>query len=338
MSFFGSIIGFIKNVLTLIKYLFEVIGNPPRGLSKLFAYVFGLALYIAYVISLPFVKVILPVVAYAVLLALAVAQSLLWLLLFVGTTALVVVLWLVDIPTQGAVMRLMRCENEPDAWMTTPSHAAGNRFVRAGLCWWPCGARFVPAARSGLASLWARRLPADTPAFCPQQAVCDAATGGGAVLAEDSGPAVMTFAPDAGFWARTEAGKRAVVADFFARKSAHISACMRGFDARKTAMAMNVCANLDTFVGDPAARARARAMCAEAFCDYVLDAATGSLRPRTAGERAGFCDAAPPAPELPAAAPWDAAEAIVSTAVGIVVVVGAVLVVRRAIGVTATAA
>lgn len=296
MSFFGAIIGFIKNILKLITLIFRLITDPLRGVTVVLSFVIGLALYVVYLISLPFAKIFLPLLMFIVTFAFMILKIAAWFALFAALAVGVLVAWVADIFTGGAIMQQARCENLPDAWRNNPSFDRGNLFQRVGLCVFPClDARFAPVS-----PYWAERLPDDQPSFCPQQLIARAAEEDAGFLAT-TWPLTMEFVPTLAFWRATEAAKEEKIREFYDRKMAHLSGCFRAHD-RRSLLARNVCSNVDAFapVGSEA-NARLRSLCREVFCKFTYDASAQRVRRREPSERlaASLCSDPSAGPQSP---------------------------------------
>lgn len=332
MSFFGSVIGFIKNVLKLIALIFKVIFNPTKYFSVLLLYVIGLAIYVAYLISLPFAMVLAPVLTYLVIIAFDLLRIAGWIALFAVMIVPVIVIWILDIVLRGRLMALARCENLPDSWIWRPGYALNNKYQRNVLCSYPCSSnRFAPQG-----VLWASSLPPDEPGYCAHQLIVAAAEQGR--IPDDAGPIVMKFTPGINFWKLGDKDKENIARDFVKRKHKYLATCYKTFKEAETMskVAENVCKNLAVFF-DPTSDTyvKVRSLCDEVFCNYMYDNNTREARPRAPSERPAFCqETTDVIPQLLSGDASKLAERLILAVSAILVLAFVAEAMRRALGIS----
>lgn len=216
--------------------------------------------------------------------------------MFVAVLALVfTVLWLLDLVTGGLVVRLLRCENAPDAWEKTPSAADANKATRylGTLCCYPCASRFKPEG----ALCW--RLKPYVPDFCPQQQIVHtfrtgAVLGAGAV---DGGPLMfdgLRLKDDPALAAKPRAEKEKAVRSAFDVGRHYLGNCYSAF-SRYDYVNRHVCFNIDRLPDatySAATKARLRSLCGQAYCEFEYKQAsfrTDSARYRSAAAADADC-------------------------------------------------
>jgi hypothetical protein len=172
-------------------------------------------------------------------------------------------LWLVDMPTGGLVCRLMRCENLPDAWYTTPNWAEGSMYARTDalgslVCSSPCSASYTPWGP--LATRRERYLPA----FCPQQQLFRVLQGAGLA----SPAALTTYPPPPGFASLNVSTKQSMIVSCFKRKMAWYQSCYGAFQ-QYDYINRFACANVDALGLSNEDAAQVRTLCLECYCRYA---------------------------------------------------------------------
>jgi hypothetical protein len=175
-------------------------------------------------------------------------------------------LWLIDMPTGGFVVRMMRCENRPDAWYSRPSHADANGFSHfLPVCLRPCALR----SRPQYAESCCGALPQYMPDWCPQQQVYRTFRAGTTPKDGGSGPfSLARYTPMSGFSSLHAEKKHKLILEAFKDKVEWYQRCyvsMHGLDY----LNRHLCDNFDLIQGlDSDGRKSLIVACSECFCDY----------------------------------------------------------------------
>jgi len=172
-SFFKSLV----DVALAIAMLFANFPLDPLGtIFGLLSIIIGIIVSI--LLILVYMLLTFTLVAYIVILYLSIWWSLLvpwWVFLWYSlmtflTSIAFFILWLIDLVAQGAVTKMMSCENLPDSWATSGNYVYGNIHERStlylGAVMTKCFSRYRPRY-----VLMCERMPRLVPDFCPQQQI-----------------------------------------------------------------------------------------------------------------------------------------------------------------------
>jgi hypothetical protein len=248
--------------MTIIRMLLVILGVILGALLTLCHMMLSLTM-IAYGIITIWVYVISLVVAYYYTVLLVLISVIL------GITY--GILWLIDMPSGGFVMRMMRCDNKPDAWYAQSSFAEDNGWSKLNLpfCFRPCSSRY----KAYLGGSCCKRLPSYMPDYCPQQQIYRIFRNGGPHLT-DLGPTnFVDYPAPPGFSQRDQSAKAATLVSAYQDKVAWYQRCyskLHGYDY----LSRHLCDNMDLHLAGPEnflARDSMRAACKEIFCDYSPD-------------------------------------------------------------------
>ena len=197
-------------------------------------------------------------------------------------------LWLIDMPTGGLVVRMMRCEAKLDAWFAQPGYAEDNGFAHfLPFCMRPCPERYVPSVGGTCCSA---RKPY-MPDYCPQQQVFRILRAG--KLPSDRGPAAfIKYTPVPGFASMPYPQKRLAIIAAYKDKVEWYQTCYASLTGHDY-LTRHVCDNVD-LLGDAVDAEGVLAMsavCHDCFCEY----AAGDLKQddRAGMTRIGFQGDAP---------------------------------------------
>lgn len=301
LGFLRGLVSMVMTILSTIEIFFKAFGrftkkfgSDPFGaivsiIALFIGTLMGLVLIIAYIVMTVTMSFMVPVVLSAVLITFG--WALIWTIqnvLYVVIIAVVFfILWIPDMLTNGMIVRLMRCENSPDAWASTPGFAEGNVFQRWGLaCMTPCGG----GTRYG-GALWCRTKQGYMPSFCPQQQIFRAFEGQD--LAEPY--AFDRMRTPTGFSQKTQTERQRTVLDAFRDKMGWYQSCFRrlgNFDF----INKHICSNLKRTAvvrGLPdEVVAKLRTLCKECYCRYgKYDGKAGGLAGLMQANKARVLDA-----------------------------------------------
>ena len=201
----SSIVLFMKNITYVgtaiakfaVSFPVDPFGTIIGILTLFLGTIFGLILNLIYAIltgtQVIYIAFIMLSIQWSLLFAWAV--TIFYFILSIVLLAPYIILFLLDLVTDGTVLRLMRCENLPDTWMTEKNFAYGNMFQRSiiylGLVQRPCKQRFRPANLCMCV-----RNDDLIPDYCPQQQIYRTFKN----VASGQGPQVYEkFHPPSGF-------------------------------------------------------------------------------------------------------------------------------------------
>lgn len=163
--FIDKIVKYCVSFVKLLETIANIVANPFKFILFLIGIVIAAILMILW------------------LLFVLIAYPLTWLWAFIGrlffnlyfTIILISVLLLyiivygllgvIDMVTGGLLMKLLRCENLPDAWSKTPNWGRHNRYTRTFFCSSKCRERFFPSG------IFCTKQPKEEPTFAPQQVI-----------------------------------------------------------------------------------------------------------------------------------------------------------------------
>lgn len=280
VSLFRTVVDFLMNfkALALAVYnLFKKFPQDPFGtiiglLAILLGTILGLILFVIWLLNtLMGVGFILAFV-YATLVPLLGG-----ILYTVGMFVLVLLLalpyfglWLMDLPTGGLVVRLMRCENLPSSWYEANRFDDDNGYLRfvPFVCLKPCSLGYVTNA-----VCFCAKLPSYMPDYCPQQQVYRVYRNIGSLSLSAQPFAVDKFTPPSGFKKLTKQKRRQMILDAFDAKMQWYQRCyatLTSFDY----LNRHLCHNAGNLGLSPADTVKLCRACREVFCN----SAPGNLK------------------------------------------------------------
>ena len=309
----GEVFAALPEMVLMIVDLFMNIASDPIGTVMriiLFIILF-LVCIVLYVVYLLVTALMLHVVvAFVIAFSWAWWSSLMWtlyeLVFVLVMSVLYFLAWIVDIPTGGLVVKLMRCESLPNEWETRANYASGNKTERSLMCNYPCASRFRPTPGGWMCGRIAEHLPS----HCPQQQIL--ATFRTGKPFEDRGGHFMferfhPRSPD--FHAKTQFQKLSAISRAFTDFGFFMGDCykaLRGYDY----INRHLCANIERMPDHEVSaesKAKLRALCRQCYCDYegkrlspvdwqttwfgwgAKDVRKNTVRKRAAEERAADC-------------------------------------------------
>lgn len=292
----GGIGTFFKNIFKIIPKLFKIvistvalITQPQKLVFKLLALFIGLVLFIVIIVLDALRTLIVLILSYVFALAYCVLYTLLWLLIYGIVLIIFFILWVLDLCTGGQVLKLLRCENKPDAWIHQPNFAFKNIFSRSFFCVKPCGNRFC----NKTGSLFCKRLESYEPQFCPQQIIHSAYEKRGIANASVETPHLFTFKPGADFWTKTSKDKKRAIKTFYQDRKVFLQTCHKEY-ANKEPFTKLVCEKIDAFI-DPKSQPdlfnKTVDACQQIYCDYrvLTKGQKYEVVKRMDKEREAFC-------------------------------------------------
>lgn len=259
----------VKQIVTLFTNIAsDPIGTIMRAILFVILFLICMALYVAYLLLSVFMVHV--AIAFAIAIGWAWFSSLLWTLyelVFVAVmSVLYFVAWIVDIPTGGLVVKLMRCESLPNEWETRANYASGNKTERIFMCNYPCASRFRPTPDKWMCG----RIASHLPSHCPQQQIL--ATFRNGKPFEDYGGHFMfeRFRPGPDFHAKSKYDKLTTISRAFTDFGFYMGDCyraLRGYDY----VNRHLCSNIERMPDHEVSaesKAKLRALCRQCYCDY----------------------------------------------------------------------
>lgn len=264
------IVSFVKNLKDLgiaIAGLFKDFAvNPLKAFIRLITIIIGsiigLNMYIIYQILTITGAAFVVIYTIAIVLSFGEAYFLTGFNIFIALMCLLpfLLLWIIDMMTNNMILRLIRCENLPDAWQSAPGAVnEENKYMRLGLmCVGPCRKGFLP--RRGLCM----KQPDYIPTLCPQVQICRAAKG--KPIAQ---PTIFDkFTPNRDFMMKTAYKRQRALQNMWSDNSTHIFKCESGMK-KYDFLSRHVCANIDHLELDYQQKEHLQAMCNHVYCKYM---------------------------------------------------------------------
>jgi hypothetical protein len=189
-------------------------------------------------------------------------------------------LWMIDMPTGGLVVRMMRCEARLDSWYAQPSLADGNGFEHMlPFCMRPCPERYKPTIGGSCCGALAPHMPD----YCPQQQVYRILLAGSAPWSR--GPSgFVRYATPLGFSSMPYTSKRKLILAAYKDKVKWYQRCyttLNEFDY----LTRHICDNSD-LLGKALNENGVEVLsllCKDCYCDYEHgDMRTGIMANMTA--------------------------------------------------------
>lgn len=264
--FFGLdkiIMAFISLVKVLIGVV-SVMTDPLAFIKFIIGAILAICLEIVYILICIIADIIIgPILGYVgrlfynIYLTVFLFVTLLIYVVFYG------VLGVIDIFTGGLIMRMMRCENLPDAWATTSNWGRNNRYTRTFLCGRSCWKRYYP---SGLMCI---KQAVDEPTFAPQQVLYQTWQNGNFVTSTRDKIA-YSHRPSAKYFVNmTESAKKEMWQDVYTQQVDFYGECREQFkvyDTTACAMCLYYTDPKNTTGLTDAAIAKIKSLCVATYC------------------------------------------------------------------------
>lgn len=171
-------------------------------------------------------------------------------------------LWLIDLPTNGLIVKMMRCENEAHSWYERNRFNDDNGFMRIApfVCIRPCKRRYTP-----ILECCCTRLPNYMPDFCPQQQIYRTYRGIADIF---SGPYVFDkFVPPSGFTRLSRQRRKSILLSAFKEKMSWYNRCfqtLKSFDY----LNRHICNNISNIDLPQEELVKICQACREVFCNH----------------------------------------------------------------------
>ena len=241
LGLISIIIGMILGLILMLIWIMLTIGLLPLLLAFWWMWFSTITLGVLYTVWLVFLALLLAIPYFG--------------------------LWLIDMPTNGFITRLMHCENSPGQWHSRNRLSDDNAYIRYfPFCTGPCGSRYT-VSWSGCCC---DRLPDYMPDLCPQQQIYNIATSGPLSGLGDllGGPvAIAKYSPDGKFYNKSVAQKRKVLIGVLKKKVAWYQRCYDTLED-KDYLNKHLCAVFDKLGLTKTALTKLAVVCSECYCNY----------------------------------------------------------------------
>ena len=244
LGLISIILGMILGLILMLLWILLTIALLPLALAFIWMWFSCITLGVLYTVWLVFLALLLAIPYFG--------------------------LWLIDMPTNGFITRLMHCENSPGQWHSRNRISDDNAYIRYfPFCTGPCGTRYT-VSWSGCCC---DRLPDYMPDLCPQQQIYNIATSGPLSGLTDmlGGPvAIAKYSPDGKFYNKSVAQKRKVLIGVFKKKVAWYQRCYDKLED-KDYLNKHLCAVFDKLGIEGSALTKLAVVCSECYCNYRRD-------------------------------------------------------------------
>lgn len=257
--FFKDAQKLIKNVFAIIGKLIESLSSPIKFIQILIGGLIGLLIVVAYNILKLIITILVYPIAFIIVAFISVLGTLVWFAVFLVILVAFFILWVLDMFTGGMVIRLLRCENHPDAWFQQSGYEKANRYVRTLACGTPCGKRYEPS------SLFCWKHPNNRPSFCPQQYLFQLYKDG--AIDDTHSRSIYARTLTSTFWSMTEEQKKEYLTTFLTQKQGYELACKSAF-TDQTLLLRSICDTLDTSIKDKDIGETVQLFCRHLFCTH----------------------------------------------------------------------
>lgn len=273
---------FFKNFLPLgmqlVKYGKDMLTSPFDSffgiLTLILSPIIGFFMLIYYsIFSLPLILGCSPVwyMSYVVAITVTVVYffgSLITrVLLMIIMLFIMCILWFIDMMTGGFIIKLMQCEDDPDAPEIRKNYIYGNGYKRGVLgCLYPCFAGFQPRPLYFLGNTpyLCRRQERSCPSMCPQQQLLRYFRGRRLVKPY----AYDMYKPGMTFRFRPLQDKVMLVRAAYKRRAEFLDTCSRNLQDRFGHISKHVCCNLNNYeFADDDEKDGAKLLCRQMFCE-----------------------------------------------------------------------
>lgn len=283
MKFFVKAIIAIPKLIKLVFKILALISDPPKFIQAVLGLIIGIVLVIVYFIGLILITPLSWIVAFVFIFVISVFFTVLWFAVFIVVFILFLILWVLDLFTGGQVLRFLRCENLPDAWMYQPQFSQNNKFERSFFCSRPCFQGFKPS------QLFCKKCSGTEPNFCPQQLINQSYEGKDSKAFTLPSKYLYKFTPGLAFWTKTDQEKKRELRAFEKERSSYLTACYKSY-ADRDPMTKTICANVGlNFANKPELQKKVVRLCDQIYCDYGHKAGHRSVYKREEQNKELFC-------------------------------------------------
>lgn len=250
-------------VMAILDIFMEIVNDPIKGLVRIIALVIGVVIGVVGGIIFYVLSIIGPLLFGHTVTYVYFTGRTVWTIIFIAILALpYLILWILDMIMQGAVMRLMMCENSPSLHEVA-SLANGNRnHLLLGIPFMCMGACPLRSVNSGCCSCV--RLPKGVPDYCPQQQIAR-------ILRNDGGshePVVYDrFVPHFKFRAMGYQEREKEMLRMLQYKKDMYGKCYQHMSSYDD-FNKEVCRNVATLNVSTEARVNIARACRECFCNF----------------------------------------------------------------------
>jgi hypothetical protein len=273
VSMMRTVVSFVMNLKAMGEAIFKLFTKFPKDpfgtiigvITIIFGMIFGLILLLIWlmwtVTGLAWVLMFL----YATIVT-VIGGILYTVGMFVICTLLAIPyfgLWLIDMPTGGLVVSMMRCENSAGAWYDINQFDGDNGYMRLMpfVCLRPCTRGYTPSMLCCCA-----KLPSYMPDYCPQQQVYRTYRGMSGALSTQP-YAFDTFKPPKGFKRMTQTQRKVIMLGAFRKKMEWYQKCYASLVSYDY-LNRHLCHNASQLGLEPEEVVKLCKACRESFCNH----------------------------------------------------------------------
>ena len=274
VSMMRTIVDFFINIKELGKAIFNLLKKFPKDpfgtIIGVFSIVFGMIMGLLWLLI--WIMMTASGLAWALMFVYATWVTLTAGILFTVWMFIIVIwmaipyfgLWLIDMPSGGMVVKMMRCENAPGSWYETNQYDNDNGYLRLApfVCLRPCMRGYVPSMVCCCA-----KLPSYMPDFCPQQQVYRVYRNKLSISTQQQPFSLDTFTPPKGFKRMTLAKRKVILLGAFRRKMEWYQKCFASL-ASYDYLNRHLCHNAANLGLDPEDVVKLCKACRESFCNH----------------------------------------------------------------------
>jgi hypothetical protein len=255
---------FLKDPIMSIFGIISIIVGPIVGILLLIVYaIYSLPVFFGMSISWIWFFVIALVTTWAYFwlsFLFRVSLTMLMFFVFLG-------IWFVDFLTGGLIVKLMQCEDDPDAPEVRSNYVFGNVYQKGFLgCLYPCSNGFKPRPLYWLGNTpyLCARQEASAPAMCPQQQILRFFRGRALVRPY----AFDMYKPGPIFFFRDLQLKANAIRVTYRKRRDFLNTCQDNLGGRFGPICRHVCSNVHNYqYGSSAEKGNLQMLCRQLFCE-----------------------------------------------------------------------
>ena len=267
------------SLLGVAKGLGMIVANPLNFLKLLIGLILGFIIFAIYTLLCVVVFLIAYPVAFCFMIPYKMYITVYWTSMFLTMSIVYTVLWILDFATGGLIMRMMRCENLPDAWYNQPGFAKDNKYQRVFLCQTPCRNRYTPSG--GLCE----KMNQSEPSFCPQQTLYQ--TYRDQTFALMQTPLTYAYKPGMKYYSMSKDDRKDVWDDMYSGYSDFSKQCGKGmqqYDHISKAVCNYYMFDEEYKKTNPTNFEKIKNVCKNAYCDMFVDEGKSPSVPYCVGD------------------------------------------------------
>lgn len=268
-----------KALFSVAKALAKIVSNPLNFLKVLIGLVLGFFILAIYTLLCVVVFLIAYPIAFLFIVPYKIYITVYWTCLFLCMAIVFTVLWVLDFATGGLIMRMIRCENLPDAWYNQPGFAKGNKYQRTFFCQTPCAKRYSPSG--GMCS----KMKSSEPSFCPQQTLYQ--TYRNQTFALQQNPLTYGYKPGMKYYGMSKDDRKDVWDNLYTGYNDFSKQCNKGmqqYDHISKAVCNYYMLDEEYQKTSPSNFEKIKNVCKNAYCDMFVEEGSSPTMPYCAND------------------------------------------------------